>query len=60
MTQKIDFYTQIYTKLRSNLSADCLFVKAWGISPQSIIVSSEVKKLIGCNWPFLIVKTSVL
>ena len=42
----------------SNLSADCLLVKAWGLPLLSTTVGGEVEKPVRCNWPPSLVKAS--
>ena len=52
MTRKVYSHSLIHTQLRlSNLSADCLLVKAWGLPPLGATVGSEVEKPVGRNWP---------
>ena len=46
----------ICTQLRlSNLSTDCLIVKAWGLPPLGVTVSGEFVKPVGRNRPLLFV-----
>ena len=45
----------------SNLSIDCLLVEALGLSPLSTTIGGEIKKPVGRNWRFsLVKKTSAL
>ena len=52
MTRKVYFHSLIRGQFRlSNLSADRLFVKAWGLPPVDAMVGGEVEKPVGRNWP---------
>ena len=56
VTQKVYFHLLIYTQLKlSNLSIDCLLVKAWGLPSLSTIVGGKVEKPVRRNWPLLFV-----
>ena len=57
VTWKAYFHSQIHTELRlSNLSADCLYVKLWGLPSLSIRIGDKVKKSVERNWPPFLVK----
>ena len=52
VTQKVYSHSLIHMQLRlSNLSANCLLVKAWGLPPLGATVDGEVEKPVGRNWP---------
>ena len=60
VTRKVYSHSLIHTQLRlSNLSADCLFIKAWGLPPLDATIGGEGEKPVGRNRPSPLVKKDV-